>query len=220
MRLFSVSDNSFHKPGFPWINSIKLGLWHQETCKLCGRALTRVTGDIHVTLLPKKGTKWPDVLGTGHVPMFIVSERVLEAWYKEKLGEYPHYRVEILRPFPKAIKDSLPPNYYWVDGSKMCGALLDFKASGFVGVKFCPECGTRSHNVSATYDRQHAKAWPYVFLPGTWKGGNLFTSDLSYAYFFCTEAVLECARKYKLTNFRFIPIEEGSGIGSKGIEYM
>lgn len=220
MRFFSVRHNSFHKSGFPWINNIVSRLRHQETCKLCGSMRTRATGDICVTLSPKKGTKWPDVLGTGDIPMFIVSERVLEAWRREGIGEYPHYRVEILKPFPRTIKDLPPPNYYWIDGDKMCAALLDFKASGFVRVKFCSECGTRSDDISATHHRQHSKIWPYVFKPESWTGTNLFTTDLSPAYFFCTEAVLGCARKYKLTNIRFIPIEEGSGIGSKGIKYM
>jgi hypothetical protein len=56
------------------------------------------------------------------------------------------------------------------------------------------------------------------FKEGTWNGSNLFTTDIAETHFFCTEVFVECARKYKFTNFRFIPIEEGHGYG-KEIKY-
>ena len=98
--------------------------------------------------------------------------------------------------------------YFWLDGQKIQGAMLDFEESGFVNVQFCPECNTRTDDIGATFDRQHSRVYPYAFRPGTWTGLNLFTTDLSHCSFFCTEAVVECARKHKLTNFRFVPAEE------------
>ena len=96
---------------------------------------------------------------------------------------------------------------------------MDFEASGFVDVRFCAECGTRTDEISATFHRQHSGVWQYVFRRGTWNGSNVFTTDLSPCRFFCTEAVVDCARKYKLTNFRFIPVEEGANFKSKGLDY-
>jgi hypothetical protein len=220
MKFFSVSNNSVYKMGFPWIQTISSGAEDLPPCQVCGGLGTNIAGDITISLTPGKGTKWPDLMGIGHYPLFIVSERVLDAWRREHVGKYPHHRVEILPPLPKTMKDLSPPAYFWIDGGKMRGALVDFKASGFVGVKFCPACNRRLENTSATYDRQHSKTWPYAFVPGSWKGENLFTTDISDTRFFCTDVVLECARKYKLTNFRFIPIEEGNGSGSKGVEYL
>lgn len=101
--------------------------------------------------------RWPDVLGIGHYPLFIVSDRVLEAWRKERVGEYPHHRVDILPPFPNSMKDLSPPAYYWIDGDKMRGAFVDFEASGEVGVRFCPACNTRHADISATYERKSSK---------------------------------------------------------------
>jgi len=36
---------------------------------------------------------------------------------------------------------------------------------------------------------------------------------------FCTDKVVECAHKYKLTNFAFDPLEVGKGIGFRGVDY-
>jgi hypothetical protein len=176
-------------------------------------------GSIEAFLDRQKGVKWPDALGCGHYPFFILSERVLDAFSKENIGDFPHHAVLIQQPLPKKLAGLVPPRYFWLDGQKMRGAALDFKASGFVGVRFCPECGTRTDDISATCDRQHSRVYPYVFRPGTWNGANLFTTDLSHCAFFCTEAVVECAQKHKLTNFRFIPTEDGASPSSKGLDY-
>ena len=102
----------------------------------------------------------------------------------------------------------------------MRGALMDFDASGFVDVRFCPECGTRTDDISATGTRRQSAPYPYAFRLGTWNGDHLFTTDLSPCAFFCTERVLECARKHRLTNFRFTAAEDGPQPGSKGIDYL
>ena len=123
-------------------------------------------------------------------------------------------------PLPKRLAGSEPPRYAWLDGHKMKGALLDFEASGVVDVRFCPDCGTRTDNISATFQRQHERVYPYAFHPGTWDGSSLFTTDLSPCYFFCTKAVVDCAQKHRLTNFRFVPAEQGGNSASTGLDYM
>ena len=220
MRFFSISHNSHYKIGFPWVISLISGRTLVPACKTCRAPQWDIFGGIQVTLMPRKGKVWPDVLGCGAEPLFIVSGKVLEGWDKEGVGQFPHHCVEIVGKLPNGMSAAAKPDYYWIDGSKMAGAQLDFKASQFVGVKFCPACGTRTDNISATYRRQHAKPWGYKFVEGSWGGTNLFTTDLSPCAFFGTELLLECAAKYKLTNFRFIPVEEGDGIESKGIDYV
>jgi hypothetical protein len=219
-RFFSVSDNSIHKRGFPWIRTVRKGLSEVIWCNTCDRAIQEPEGDLEVVLEQDKGTRWPDVLGCGHWPLLILSAKVLSAWKSEGLEELPRRKVTFLDPLPKALAATTPPKHHWIDGAKLRGALLDFDASGFVGVKFCPECDTRSDNIPATYQRQHSQVCPYVFRAGTWSGRNLFTTDISTAAFFCTDALVKLAAKNKFSNFRFIPVEEGHRADSKGLEYI
>jgi hypothetical protein len=177
-------------------------------------------GEFLALLEKKKGIKWPDVLGDGANILFTVSERVLEAWEKENIGSFPIHRVHIQKPYPKKMGNVEPPVYYWLDGKKMKGADLDLEASGYVNGSKCPGCNRVEYDLPATYELKHSKVIPYVFKPGSWNGSNLFTIDITYRRFFCTEAVLECARKYKFLNFRFTPIELGDAISHKGIDYL
>lgn len=137
-RFFSVSHNSTYTRGYPWLTTLKEGFGAVYHCGTCGRVLHYATGEMAAVLEPHKGTQWADVLGCGHFPFFIVSERVLECWEQEAVGSFPGAEVRLLPPIPKKLGDKPAPRYYWIDGTKMRGALVDFDASGFVDVKFCP----------------------------------------------------------------------------------
>ena len=217
--VLSVSHNSFHTSGPPWIQKVLAGLDRGPACLLCGVQPLLAHGDIQVALEPRKGNFWADVLGCGSYSFFIVSERVLQVWEAEGIGSFPHHRVHILPPYPKKFGDLPPPAYCWLDGARMRGALLDFDASGFVGVRFCPQCGNRTDDIGATYDRQRSARCPYAFVEGSWTGAHLFTTDLSPTKFFCTEDVLRSAARHRFTNFRFVPVADGSAPGHKGVSY-
>ena len=199
---------------FPWIQTLSEGLIQTYYCKRCDRKINYAEGELRAILDKKKGTKWSDVIGCGHFPFFIVSENVIKAWKQEGITDIPYHKVWIENPLPKRLTGTKPPEYFWIDGKKMKGALLDFDSSGFVGVEFCTECGTRTDNISATYDKQWG-GFSYFFKKDSWNGTDLFTTDLSETAFFCTEKLVECAIKYRLTNFRFVPIEQGGGDGIK-----
>jgi hypothetical protein len=221
-RFFTVTDNSIYTRGYPWVASLGKGFELTYFCQREKRRIHYATGDMEGTLERNKGTKWADVLGCGSFPFFIVSERVIECWEKESLGIPPMGKLHLIPPYPRRLAAVTSPQYFWIDGRKCRGALMDFDASGYVGVQFCPECGTRSDNIAATCRKQYAQdaSFSYVFRPNSWNGHSLFTTDISEAQFFCTEAIVECARKYKLTNFRFIPVEQGDSSRSLGIKYM
>ena len=214
---YRISDNTLLTRGFPWVRKI-LNRPEATDCPACGRAIRRWSGTVRALLDPTKGAKWPDALGCG--PLHTVSERTLEACAAQGIGPFPSFPLELVRPFPKKLSDSEAPKYFWLDGTRMRDGCLDFEKSGFVDVRFCPECGVRSDNISATHRRQRSRVWPYVIRPGTWKGSDLFTTDLSDAAFFCTEKLVECARKYRLINSRFTPVEAGIAIGDKGVRYL
>ncbi|HWS87602.1 MAG TPA: hypothetical protein VN282_11600 [Pyrinomonadaceae bacterium] len=219
MEFFSVGHNTFDTQGFPWADSILSGLEEGPPCGRCGVPLLGLTGDVEVSLRPRKGTAWPDVLGCGDYPLFIVSGRVLKAWREEGIGRPPHHRVFVVGDLPRGLRGTSPPDYYWLDGARVLGARMDFGASGFVGVRFCGACGNRTDNVAATYGRRR-EGRPYVFVPGSWNGARLFTTDLSPAKFFCTDELIACARKHGLTNFRFVPVAEGDAVENKGLKYL
>jgi hypothetical protein len=221
-RFFSIRDNSFSKRGFPWIQRLGAGFRQVYLCNRCasGRSIWYADGPVEAFLESGKGVKWADALGCGHFPFLVLSERAVRAFRDEGLGEFPQHALLIQPPLPKRLAGSEPPRYVWLDGEKMRGASLDFEASGFVDVRFCPECGTRTDNISATFRRQNSGVHPYAFRPESWDGSNLFTTDLSACAFFCTEAVVDCARKHKLTNLRFVPAEEGGNPRSRGLDYL
>ena len=220
MNFLSVTHNSFSTRGYPWAERVLEGLTTGAACEVCGVKPLVAEGDISVTLEPRKGKEWPDVLGCGAYPFFIVSGRVIEVWGEDGVGAFPHHRVNVLPPLPETLRASPRPEYFWLDGARMLGASLDFEASGFVGVRFCPRCGNRTHDIGATYERQRSGTWPYQFVPGTWGGAKVFTTDLSPTMFFCTEDVLHSAARHGLTNFRFLRAEDGHSPGSKGIKYL
>lgn len=217
---FAVRHNSFQNRGLPWIDRIRTGLQSDGLCPECEGIHNRPVGELQVSLERTKAKHWPDVLGSGEYPLLIVSNRVLEAWQTEGVGVFPSSRVTLLPPHPKGLESLEPPAYFWLDGGNMLGARMDFDASGFVDVCFCSTCGRRSDNIKATYSRQNSRVWPYTFVDGTWTGQNLFTTDLSPAAFFCTQLVVDCAVKYRHTNFRFIPVEQGDAMGAKGLVYL
>ncbi len=212
-KFYSIDDNSLLVSGFPWIDELNEGFGLVSYCKRENRSLYYGKGEMVAKLDKNKGTKWPDILGCGAYPFLILSERVINCWKEEGIGTFPLNKIKITLPLPKKLSEGKPPHYYWIDGAKLHGAKINFEASGYVSVKYCPECGTRSDDIAKTFQNQHAKdkKFSYVFHDKTWNGLNLFTTDISDTMYFCTEKVLDSVKVNKFTNFRFIPIEEGNG---------
>lgn len=219
MRFYRIKHNTFHSNDFPWGQKVLNKPEPSEPCTLCEGQKLDWSFDIDLELEHQQGTYWPDILGNAS-SKFIVSESVISAWKSDGISELPSYRINISPPLPTRLENLTPPLYYWLDGKNMRGAKLDFVASGYVGVHFCPDCGSRSEDRRASHKEQRSRVCPYAFVEGSWNGEHLFTTDLSTAVFFCTEKVLECARKHKFTNFHFTPVEEGKAIGQKGIQYL
>lgn len=126
--------------------------------------------------------------------------------------------VEILEPLENGLSLDDAPAYFWVDGKKRRAATMDFEVNGYVDARFCPECGSFSYGIAATAHREDAlPPPPIVFEYDTDSGHDLFTSDMSSAYFLCTGRVLRCASRNGLTNIRFSRVEDGQR--GKPIEY-
>jgi len=221
VRFYSVWHDSFEMRRFPWASSI-LNRPEPDTsfCPICHRAPPVRFKDVDIQLDIRRGDQWPDVLGCGAAPLFIVSHRAIAVWQSKSIGTFPHHHVRLIPPLPLALANSEAPEYVWLDGSRMLGARLDFEASGFVANSFCATCGLRKDDAAATYERQHSKVWAYTFLPGSWTGAKLFTTDLSHATFFCTEELIVSAREHALTNLRFVPVDYGAGVSHHSVDYL
>ncbi|MFN7141914.1 MAG: hypothetical protein ACK4UN_21555, partial [Limisphaerales bacterium] len=67
---------------------------------------------------------------------------------------------------------------------------------------------------------QAERDYPIEFIPGSWNGKQLFTTNLSSTLFFCTDTIFDLARKHHFTSFRFDPIENGLNPRGPGLKYL
>ena len=206
---FSVSDNNHSKKGqtYPWAYRIESGKGRRKECQKCKRGSSEIKGEIELLCKLNRKKGWPDVLNCVE-PLLIVSEKVVEDWSREEIGGFPLYKATVFATPDYQSKNGAPPQYYWIDGKQLLGAKMDFEASGYVDVGCCSECGSNYFDIKKTGERQRSGNWPAKFVEGSWDGSHLFTTDLSPAAFYCTEKVVECAKRNKHTNFCFVPLEK------------
>jgi len=219
-KFFKVTHGGSADRRFAWAARINAGLDRGVRCDECGAVTLRPRGDVCVEIDQDAcASAWPDIMGCGHYPLFIVSGCVLDDWRSMNVGDVVAHHVNIAERIPRGLREDAAPSYFWLDGEEMLGARIDFEESGFVGVRFCATCGRRTDDIEATFDRQEAGVWPYIFANGSWSGAKLFTTDLSPTAFFCTDLVVAVAGKKRHTNFKFVPIERAAS-STVGIEYM
>jgi hypothetical protein len=225
MQFFKIDHRNFSPWIWQFVNKEDYCLIEESRCSVCGKMQGRKPKNENYydrpmeALLDKSGSNWTNIIGSGERPFFrVVSQRTLEIWGKEGIGTFPAFPITLLPPYPKKITEP-PPMYYRLDYKKMEGVEIDLVASGFVDIKNCPECGF-SFDVIKSLKLADWKIIPYVIKKDTWKGTNIFC-DAQIGGMFCTEKVIDIAAKYKMTNFRFIPLEiAGSATTFRGVDYM
>jgi len=189
----------------PWIAEFTQGEAALDRCSTCGVKRHFPQGDMRALLEPI-GTQWPDLIGEGSlVGLFVASGRFIDALRSCGVRVELGGRVEFDEPGPKRLSLADAPTYYWVDGEQHLAAKMDFKASGFVGVKHCEACGERSHDIKASRRNEELYVFDYEAISGL----GLFSTDMNPDVFFCTERVLECCREHRPTNVAIKPVEEG-----------
>jgi hypothetical protein len=202
-RFFAVSDNGIYDDDQPTVEDV-LTAPRTSTCTRCGANGAQYAGALEVSLARDIGRSWPDVLSWS--PFLAVAQRVIDALHADGAGDFPRHDVIIRPPLPRRLEGMPPPRYSWLHGARMGGALLDFDASGFVGVRICEECGRRTDNIGATHRRRQAVI-RHTLRRGTWTDSHLFTTDWSPNLFFCTNALVSCTVQKHFTNFLFLPTE-------------
>ncbi len=216
MKFFQVTGNSVEKNWYASVETIISGLTYLPLCEKCGRVRIKFAEKLIAKVSSKKN-KWPDWLDCPLGPSIILSERVLETWKAEKVGEFPARELFIEQPITGLLKKREQPKYFWVETSKIAGIQLDWEASRYFNLRCCVACRELS------YDRDHFQSFmqktPLVLINSSWNGANLFTAE-GAGYIFCTEALVKSAARQKFTNFRFVPVEEGDGVDVEGIDYL
>lgn len=149
---------------------------------------------------------WPDVLGTIEIPL-ILSQRVLNAWTSCSFPVLPATPVRIAGFGEPGPPSPPPPQYVSVNSWELPQVRIDFESSGFAEVRFCRLCRHRADNVRRTSERQREWAKRLVLAPGQQLSSPLVATDISPLVLLCTEEFVQMAAKYRLSDFRFVPIE-------------
>jgi hypothetical protein len=208
---YTLSDNSFRVRGAPWFLSGFADRRVVSRCPACKHEVTEPKETIRLDPKPENGTFWPDAIGcsAGFLGLY-VSARVKIGLDDEQVKYGRAFPAQVMTPFPKKIREH-PPTYYHLTG--VLGVQVDFEASGYSVRSICDQC-------KHVEKRPGTPSLKFQFVDGTWTGSDIFYTDLSRAAMFCTGRILELARKYKWTNFQFIPIAEGQNLDFKAIEYL
>jgi len=211
MQFYDISHNTSYTPGVPEIEEIIKGIEDKGPCPVCGVSRRYPVGDPRVRLGKTRARFWPDAIACGDYPLFVVSERFVDAMRSCGIRLELGGTVRFVEPNRSGLSLDEAPQYYWIDGTRHFAATMDFEESGYVNVQFCSVCGARSEDIGRTYERQHADPPPgIVFDYDASSKLDLFTTDLAPTAFFCTEKVFDCARQHRLTNLYFSPVEKGA----------
>lgn len=210
--LYTFRHNSAHERGFTWAARIhaRSEMVHR-VCSECGSVEHYPSGAFDVTV--EGGSTYPDVLGCGAYPFLIVTDAVAATWREAGITCFHAFPVNVAEVKSRKLRDLTPPTYARVEIDGRCR--IDLRASGIPVERLCPECGRvierRPYNFAHTWQ----------MAPGSWDGSALFRDvDLYPRRSFCTQVVMDVARQYRFTNFRFELMSQPHDPGSSGIPYL
>ena len=216
-KFYKIEDRTFFTHGVPWIEKYPKGKVVRK-CDECGGVRSWGTLEMVAELKANRCRLWPDLIGDGSVLLMVMSELFVNALREDGMRVEIGGRVTFAEPLRNGLSLSDAPSYYWIDGERMRAASIDYEASGHVGVWKCSACGRVSEDIRATSRRMSEDPPPPIaFDYDESLGFDLFTTDLTPKKFFCTERVLECAKRHRLTNIAFRPVEGGER--AKPIKY-
>ena len=206
---YRIEDRTFHSRGLPWIERYSTGVEYAGECGECEGLLRRGSPEMVAELKRNRCRLWPDLIGSGHVLLMVASGVFVDAMRGEGITVETGGRVRFAEPLRNGLSPEDAPPYFWIDGGKMRAASMDYGASGYVGVEKCTRCGRVWYDIAASTADSHEDPPPVVFDYDESSGLDLFTTDMTDLMYFCTERVLSCARRHRLTNIAFSPVEAG-----------
>ncbi len=209
-NFYTFSHNSSYNRQFPWAISIHAkSEMIDRICPEYGVRERYPSGAFDVTI--EGGSEYPDFLGCGAYPFLIVSQTVINDWKAAGITSFYTYPVGIVEVESEELENTSSPTYYRVEIDGRCQ--IDLKASGLRVIRQALDC----HYLIT----EPSVGSGFRMLPKSWDGSPIFRDvDLYPRINFCTELVLQIARKYKHTNFRFEPMEGSFDHFSSGIGYF
>lgn len=197
------------KKKYPRIEQIISGLKRIDFCNTEKDFYWIPYEKIIVKLFKNIGEEWPDLLSDYHWEQYLIlSKRTLDIFNENGITDCIGDEIEFLDPIPQNLINKIPPKYFWVNGEKLIGAEVDYEKSGYRGGDYCQECGTLRFDVVETMKFMDSNpGTPFVFKEGSWNGKIFFTTGRNS--YFCNKEFLEVAKKNRLTNFRFVSLQEG-----------
>lgn len=211
LNFYRVSHNSdYNKKLFTWASKIvEKPKVIERICPTCHKVNEDWMGTFSMIL--EGGRKFPEVLGCGAFPLFIVSETVTKVWEEENVTGFSTNPISIADIQSDYLKSQTPPRYFRIIVNGKC--IIDFNKSGYSSTKFCKTCG--KINVLNPFDLKG-----YLMVPGSYSDDDLFRDSFQLpAVNFCTEKILEIARDHQFTNFRFEKMNTPYSFSGQGISY-
>ncbi len=209
-EFYWFSDNSPYNPQFTYAYRIHARSEKiDRVCPECGGIERYPKGAFDVSV--EEGSEYPDVLMCGEYPFLIVSQGVIGDWKQAGIQAFRTFPVGIARVDSKALWSVHAPTYYRVEIEGRCH--IDLEASGLHVTLLCPLCNRLVTEPSVSSG--------FKMVTDSWDGSPLFRDpDLYPCVTFCTDFVLELAKKHHRTNFRFEPMQGPHDNFSRGIDYL
>lgn len=146
------------------------------------------------------GISYPDILGCGSYPFFIISEVTLLLLKHYGVESFQSFPMNVIQATGSTIKTITPPQYHHLQIAVGCE--VDFPAMGASVLEHCPKCFfTRFDSpYNFSYDR------PFVVKESSLRGYDLFISEFLPCIPICTSRLRDIVEQSYGTNFKFIKI--------------
>ena len=195
--LYEICDTYTRTYWYVWKDLSYIGL-KETVCNCCGRNIYERNYDSgRHCLAVERGSHCPDLhitAGLVHFPIF--SEKAVDLFTQHSISgfrvdeqvflfkeESPNSYVE--------LKD-VPADYKVTFEGKID---FDYPAMFLKKKKLCPVCGQ--------YDLNRQRLYPVFLDSSSWNGDDLCSLITRPGYLYCTEKVVQLAKKHKLKGFDF-----------------
>lgn len=205
-----ISHNSIHYKRYAWASRIiPRSNYVENLCENYGVVEKYPSGAFDVII--ERGSLYPDCLGCGSYPFFIVSKRVVDLWHGHGIKCFDTFPVKVADVKSKKLQTATPPDYFRIEVTGSCRVSLE--GSGLKVIRQVPKC-----HYLVTDPPVPNK---YVFEDNSWSGDHLFRDvELYPRVVFCTEKMLSIASDNKLSNFRFEWIVGPFSSQTIGVDYL